>query len=240
MPRVLLLLEHVFMAWMLYDCIRRRPGGYWFWIIFIPFGEWFYFFNVKIHDPDMRWLKELFRYRKPESLDALRYRHDETPSLTNRLRLAQALHDAGEYQEAAGMFESLYVEDNQNLEGLYGLARCQAALGDHETAAVTFERVIEADSSFAEYEPWLDLAKSLWQLDRMPEAIERLEQLVEISPRLAHSVTLAQFQKEANEKEGARGTLEAALHHFQHTPRYHRKRNRLWAFKAKRLLKSLG
>lgn len=240
MPRVLLLLEHVFMAWMLVDCIRRRPGGYWFWIIFIPFGEWFYFFQVKIHDPDMRWLKELFRYRKPDSLETLRYRHDQTPSLTNRLRLAQALHDAGELRESAELFESLVAEDDQNLEARYGLGRCQMASSNPEAAVASFESLIETESSFAEYEPWLDLAKTLWLLDRRPEALERLRKLVEISPRLAHSVTLAQFQKEADEKDGARSTLETALHHFEHTPRYHKKRNRLWAFKARRLLKSLG
>ena len=56
MTRVLFILQHAFMAWMLIDAIRRRADGYWYLIIFIPFGEWFYFFRVKIHDPEMQWL----------------------------------------------------------------------------------------------------------------------------------------------------------------------------------------
>lgn len=240
MTRALLLLEHLFMVWMLYDCFRRRPGGYWVWIIFVPFGEWFYFFHFKIHDPEMQWLKELFRFRRPDSLDKLRYLHDQTPSLTNRLRLAQGLHDTGEFDDSARMFEELLREDDQNLEALYGLARCQVGLSELEAAVASFERVIEVDRSFSDYEPWLDLARTLWRLDRKREAIDRLDLLVDTSPRLAHSVTLAQFQKEADEKESARGTLETALHHFRHTPPYHRKRNRMWAFRARRLLKSLG
>ena len=47
---VFLVLETAFMIWMLVDAINRRAEYYWYIIIFVPFGEWVYFFTVKIHD----------------------------------------------------------------------------------------------------------------------------------------------------------------------------------------------
>jgi hypothetical protein len=238
--RLLFLLQHAFMGWMLWDCYQRRAGNGWYWIIFIPFGEWFYFFKVKIHDPDMMWLKQLFHREKAPKLEHLRYMQEETPSLTNRLRYGQALHDEGEFEDASGVFQELAADDGENLEARYGLARCQMALGQHDEAVESFESIIEAEPSFSQYEPWLDLAKVLWQSGRQDESVACLEDLVAASPRLAHSVTLAQFQKDTEQRDGARSTLREALHHFDHAPKYFRKRNRMWAFRAKRMLKSLG
>lgn len=240
MPRALLILQHVFMAWMLVDAIRRGAPARWFWIIFIPFGEWFYFFMVKIHDPEMTWLKNLFRYEKPATLESLRYRYEQTPSLANRLRLAQALHDAGAYDEGAELFAAVLERQPETREALLGLALCRAGQGDDEAAVALLERLIEVDRAFGEYQPWLYLTEALWRLGRRDEALALLERLVATSPRLGHSVALAQLQVQADQPEAARETLWQALEHHDHAPRFAQRNNRGWARQAKRLLKQLG
>ncbi len=47
---VLLILSYAFSIWMIVDAFKRGADHYWFLIIFCPFGEWVYFFLVKIHD----------------------------------------------------------------------------------------------------------------------------------------------------------------------------------------------
>ena len=47
---ILLLLSYAFSVWMLVDAFKRGAEHYWYLIIFFPFGEWVYFFLVKIHD----------------------------------------------------------------------------------------------------------------------------------------------------------------------------------------------
>lgn len=48
--RILLILSYAFSVWMLIDALKRDAKVYWLVIIFFPFGEWIYFFMVKIHD----------------------------------------------------------------------------------------------------------------------------------------------------------------------------------------------
>ena len=44
------MLSTAFSLWMLVDAVQRGLGAKWGWIIMIPFGEFAYFFAVKIHD----------------------------------------------------------------------------------------------------------------------------------------------------------------------------------------------
>ncbi len=88
MPRLLVLLQSAFSVWMLVDAIGR-PGipRYWYWVILMPFGEWFYFFKYKIHDPDFAWLKAPFGslLDRLASIQELRHNAEQTPSLANQV-----------------------------------------------------------------------------------------------------------------------------------------------------------
>ncbi len=47
---LILFLSYAFSIWMVVDAFKRGAEHYWYLIIFCPFGEWIYFFLVKIHD----------------------------------------------------------------------------------------------------------------------------------------------------------------------------------------------
>jgi hypothetical protein len=47
---VFLVLSYAFSAWMLIDAIKRGARHWWMIIILVPFGEFIYFFAVKIKD----------------------------------------------------------------------------------------------------------------------------------------------------------------------------------------------
>ena len=65
MIRVLFALQSIFSLWMLVDAVQRRCGTYWYFVVLCPFGEWVYFFKVKIHDPEFErmrlWVRALFK-----------------------------------------------------------------------------------------------------------------------------------------------------------------------------------
>jgi hypothetical protein len=240
MTRVLLLLQHAFMAWMLIDAIRRRADGYWYLIIFIPFGEWFYFFRVKIHDPEMQWLRNLLHREKIPSLEKVRYQFEQTPSLTNRLRLGQALHDAEKYQEGADLFSKVLETQPKERDALFGLGLCKIGLNELEEAVGIFEQLIESDRTFNDYEPWILLSQSLWGLGRQQEALELLDRLVKTSPRTRHAVTHAHFQLEAGHPDKAHAILRQALEHYEHAPKFVKRNDRPWARQAKKMIKAVG
>lgn len=66
---ILLILSYAFSVWMIVDAYQRRAEHYWYLIIFFPFGEWVYFFLVKVHD----FKGGLFRFGSVSDCASCRY-----------------------------------------------------------------------------------------------------------------------------------------------------------------------
>ena len=243
MPRLFLLAQSAFSVWMLVDAIGR-PGipRYWYWVILMPFGEWFYFFKYKIHDPDFAWLKAPFGslLDKPLSIQELRHNAEQTPSLANQVSLAQALHDADEYEEASKLFEGALEMDSKSCDALYGLGVSRIGLGDEEGAVEHLRRLLDVEPRHHDYDGWAMLAHALWKLERRQETIEVLSRLVKTSPRLQHRMAYAYYLGLAEHRDEAKAQLATALQEFEYAPKYMKRRQRALAKKAKEMLRQLS
>ncbi len=238
MHRVLFFLQTGFSLWLVVDAVRRGAAYYWYPIIMMPFGEWVYFFTIKIHDPEFDGARELCRKltTKRVTLEERRHRARQSPSFTHKVELAQALHDTGTHGEAAEIFTEALEMDADSREALYGLALARSALRDYEEATLHFTSVIELDPSFRDYAAYSDLAHALAESGRLKQAHELLEGLVIKSPRLAHRVLYAHYLLAGEMKDEAREQLEAGLREYNHAPKYVKRKNRAWAQRAKRML----
>ena len=90
MVRLLAVVAVALKAWMFIDAVRRKADSHWFWTIaFVPFGEFVYFFAVKLRDPGMARLQRrmLDTLKRPPTVAELRYAFERSPSLTNEIRL---------------------------------------------------------------------------------------------------------------------------------------------------------
>ena len=243
MPRVLFLLQSAFSLWMLVDAIGR-PGisRYWYWVVLLPFGEWFYFFKFKIHDPEFRWLKAPFRslFDKPVSLRELRFHAEQTPSIQNKVRLAQALHDGGELRESAELFEEVLRADASRPDALYGLGVCRIGLGDCASAAEPLAKLIELEPAHEEYDGWAKLAHALWEAGRRDETLSVLARLVRMSPRLSHRIAYAYYLRLAEHRDLAQEQLATALQELEYAPKYLKRSQRALAKRAREMLHELS
>ena len=43
-----------FKIWMVFDALRRKVHLLWFFVLMVPFGDWVYFFAVKVRDFNVR------------------------------------------------------------------------------------------------------------------------------------------------------------------------------------------
>ena len=205
----------------------------------VPFGEWVYFFVIKIHDPEFDWARELYTRltTKEVTLEERRYRVRQSPSFARKVELAQALYDARTYGEAAEVFAEALEMQADSREALYGLALAHCAQGEYQEAIPRFEALIEIEPSFRDYAAYSDLAHALAQSGRMKEVHELLDALVIKSPRLVHRVLSAHYLLAGGDKDAAREQLEAGLHEYDHAPKYVKRRNRAWAQRAKQMLR---
>lgn len=239
--RVLLFLDTAFSLWMLVDAIRRGCQTYWYLVVMMPFGEWVYFFMVKIKDPEFQFLRDFHRRLTTPKVttEKLRRLHEETPSFANTLTLAQALYDAEANEEAAELFgQALRLHDDSR-DALYGLALARLRLGDTEPAIEDLRRLIERDPAFEEYAPWGDLARALAAEGRRDEAIELLDTLVIKSPRLEHRVFFAHFLHETGKSGDAQEQLELGIQEYKDAPKFLKRRKRRWFRQAQQMLKTL-
>jgi hypothetical protein len=237
------LFDSAFSLWMLVDAIGR-PGvrRYWYWVILLPFGEWVYFFKFKIHDPELAWLKAPFRslLEEPPSIEELRFRAEQAPSLANKVALAQALHDTERFAEAAREFEEVLEHDESSRDALYGLGLSRIGAREYESAISPLEQLIGVDPPFAEYDGFAKLAHAYSELGKNEKAVALLRRLVQSNPRLAHRIAYAYYLGAAQRRDEARAELETALREYEFAPKYVKRTQRALARRAHEMLRELS
>lgn len=243
MPRILFALQSAFSLWMLIDAFGRRGiPRYWYFIVLMPFGEIFYFFKYKIHDPDFSWLRAPFANLliRPVSIEELRFNLEQTPSVANKVALAQALYDKDEYQEAVSLFSEAFERDESSSEILYGLGVSHMGAKAFDKAVEPLSKLVEIDPKYAEYDGWAKLALALWEAGQRQQAVDVLARLVQLSPRIQHRMFYAYYLGSQNEREKAKEQLDVALQEFEYSPGYLKRRNRPLFKQAKDMLQQLS
>lgn len=236
---ILFLLQTAFSLWMLVDAIKRRAPEYWWLIILVPFGEWAYFFAVKL--PDMRFTSGLAKqlFTKRVSLQQLRVAYEQTPSHENRVRLAQSLHDHGHYQEAAEHFEQVLRENEDDKESLYGYALCCLHTGDRDMAVRALERLVDIDIAYSEHGACFELGALYREDGRTDQAIELLERACKTSQRIGPRRSLAVCLLDVGRTDDARRHLEQGLTAYDSSPSYVKRRDRDEARAVRALLRKM-
>jgi hypothetical protein len=234
-----------FKAWMMVDALRRRAPLLWFPVLMLPFGDWVYFFTVKLPDyrvapgaaappviqaPDPR----------PSKVTLLERAAEESPSFHNRVELAWALLDEKQPQRAQGYFEAGLRTHPDDSEATYGLGLCKLAQDDAAGAIETLGPLVERSFAYEDYEGALALAEALSRDEQPDVALSLLHDVVRASHRLEHLVTLARYQLRSERRDDARATLGRALQDFEAQPDFLRRRNGAVATEARQLLRALG
>lgn len=239
LPR-LFLIAQIMTVWMLVDALRRKADRQWFFIILLPFGEWFYFFSVKWKDPSMAKFRNFFTGKgRPPSLEQLARDAHRTPSARNRIRHAQGLFDARRFDEAEPIFTAVLERDPEHKDALYGAGLCRIELGDLRGAVRAFTVLVRQDPGFADFAAHLELCDLLWKTGGRAEAIDEMEILVKRSPRARHRVTLAHYLTQDGKANHARIVLQTAIEEHASGNAYERKRDKQWVSQAHRMLASL-
>jgi hypothetical protein len=238
LTRVLFVMQSAFSLWMLVDAVQRRCSSYWYIVVLCPFGEWVYFFKVKIHDPELEWARAWFRYltTRRTTTDQLRNRVARTPSFANVLALGQMLYNEQAHADALEQFRAALELQPDSADATYGAALSALELADFDAAVRDLRRVIDAEPAFRDYAAWLDLSEALGRAGRDDESLAVLERLVDRSPRLSHRMAYAQRLRESGRLPEAEAQLQQGLADFDDAPAFLRRRERGLARKARRML----
>ncbi len=238
----LFLLQGAFTIWMLVDCYRRGAEIFWFWIIFFfpGIGPWVYFFVIKVHDFREGNGLNFWPFQRRPAIEAVRYQVGQSPTLANRLLLAELLVARGEHAEACQYLEANLPQEPDHCQTLHLLATCHIELGHPELAVPLLQRVIARDRQWSNYRAWHTLRKAYVESGDMEGAVQTCHELVKNSPTLQHKCVLAEQLLESGQSDQALQVLDNALEDYHYAPGPIRRRNRRWASQARKLQKRIA
>jgi hypothetical protein len=236
--RVLGLAQLALTIWMMVDAYHRRVEPFWYWVILLiqPVGAWIYFFAIKARTLRLRGPRPLVSSERKLSLDELRYRVERTPTLANRLSLAERLMERGAHGEAIPYLEAVLAVEPDYCVALHALAACRLASGAAEQAAVPLERLIQRDPRWGNYRAWRTLIDVHLARGRPADALTACRELEKRLPTLENKCLLAEHLLDNGAPAEAVPLLHQALEDHRFTSWGVRWRNRSWARTAGRLL----
>lgn len=232
-----------FQLWMLVDAYRRRAETYWLYIILgVPGGSLAYLILVRLQDRDARAVgHKILRFlERPTPLAELEERFRESPSVANRLILAQGLGDAGRFADAEQHFAAVLTTLPTEVDALFGLGVCRLEQGDAPGAVEPLTQLVAESPLYRDFAAYPELTKALMKIGRAEQARELLAHLAKRYPRLPNVVLFSKHLIQVGELELANEQLSSALRHHKSSPAYIRRMNRRAAADANALLKALA
>jgi hypothetical protein len=219
--------------------IRRRPDGYWLWVIlFIPLGSFIYIAMEMI--PDLGLLKHSvggFSRRKRihhlESLVAV------NPAVGNLEELGDLYLDEGNFAKAREAFNNAIAARGCSDDAFYRRGIASVYIGDFQTAVVDLEYITSIDKKYDLHRAIGLLAHAYANTGQPEKANATFQEATRISTLTETYLNYATFLESQKRYAEAREWSEKILEKKQMMPRYLQRRERPWFRKAKALLKRL-
>lgn len=241
-------LSHLFYPWgfilqalALVHFIRRRPDGYWFWIILIggALGAFVYFVAEVV--PDFGLLRASFqragRRRRLNELDAI---VKENSAIGNVEELADLCFDDGQFARARALYDKVLASPQMTSVDPYyrrGLAALQ--LGDPAAAIADLERVVSKEPKYDFYRATGMLAHAYGLAGRPDLADAQFRKATELSTLSETYYNYATLLVAQQRPAEAREWAQKILNKKATMPRFAKRRERPWFRKAAALVKTL-
>ena len=228
----------LFQALMLLHFFRRRPEGYWFFVIVFlgPIGALVYFIAEVI--PDLRVkppaIARLERRRRRQWLEHMAA---ESPSIENLQELGEIYAAEGEHQRAVDLFTRVLKRDPESREALYGRGKSSVALGDIDRAIADLEPVARAEPNYRFYDAYLTLAECYECAGRNDAALSAYQDILGRTTVSRAYYNYGRLLGKLGETEPAREMMRQILAKKPSLPRYLRRQERPWFRKAEAFLK---
>ncbi len=190
------LLLGLFTLWMLIDAYNSHVENYWYFVILFlfPLGAVLYFLAVKMRAGS--WLARPPRaaplFDRRMSLDELRHRVQRSPTVANRLHLADRLMDKKEFAEAVPHLEGILAVEPHYCQALYSLAECRLGMEQTDQAIELLKRLLDKEPRWSNYKAWQTLVEAYESKSEPALALDACRKLERYMPTLQTKCLLAE------------------------------------------------
>jgi hypothetical protein len=240
-------LSHLFYPWgflvqifAIVHFFRRRPEGYWFYVILFlgwPGAAVYVLAEVL---PDLGLLRGVFQgFGRRSRIQKVETAIIDNPSPANYEELGELYKDQGQYDKARDAFNHAISARSDSIYTFYSRALCSLALNDLTGAIPDLERVVTGDRKFDYYRAGGLLADAYARTGQLDQAEPLFAEVTQISTTPETLYNYAGFLKAVNRREEAREWAQKLLAKKRTLPRYMQRCERPWFRKGKALLKEL-
>jgi hypothetical protein len=231
----------ILQALAIFHFIRRRPDGYWLWIIIFggPLGALVYICVEVI--PDAGLLREGFRILPRRSrISELQGLVEVNPAPANLEELGALYLEDGKYQKALECFDRAINSRADSIDTFYRRGLAEMELQMFPMAIVDFERVVKADPKYDFHRAAGMLAHAYAKTGQTEKADAAFQRVTTIATSSEIQYYYAEFLASQGRKAEAADWANRILSKKRTMPAFQKRRERPWFRKASGLQKQLG
>ena len=230
----------ILQALALVHFMRRRPDGYWLWIILIGGGVGAFAYLVAEVMPDAVLLRGTFdAFPRRKRIRQLEAEVLENPSVGNFEELGDLLLEDTQYARARECFDRAITPRTEDADPFYRRALAAIALSDWPAAVADLDRVAGIDPRYDYHRAAGLRAHAMAQVGREEEALALFAEATAASTlsetQYNYACLLAAKGRTAEAREWAQRILAKKLT----LPAFARRRERPWFRKASALVQKL-
>lgn len=231
----------ILQAFALLHFARRRPDGFWLWVIIIGGGVGALVYILAEVIPDIGLLRGAFQvFPRRKRIKYLEAAVIDNPSIGNYEELGDLYLDDGQYAKARASYDRVVSPRTDSPDPFYRRGLAALALGDTTAAAADLAQVVAMDAKYDYHRAAGLLAHTLALLGRNDEAAARFAEVTQTSTLSETQYNYAAFLASTGRTQEAREWAQRVLAKKPTMPAYMRRRERPWFRKAAALVKRLS
>lgn len=235
-----LLLVFAFQLWMFVDAVRRQE---WFWAVFIFIGfglsAVFYYFFVYRAAPSATLGFELPGAHSRRRIKELQAQIHHLDKAHHHSQLGDVYFQQGKLDQAGACYRAALERDPQDLDTRAHLGQCLLRQKRAAEARPLLEGVVAENPKHDYGYTMMALAETLAALGETDSALRMWRQVTAKHSYARAKVQLAGLYLAKNQPDLARTELKDVVADDAHAPAFQRKRDRVWVWRAKGLMRRL-
>jgi hypothetical protein len=236
-----LLLVFVFQVWMFIDAVRRQE---WFWAVFIFIGFGlsailYYFFVYRAAAPSGASGFELPGAQSRARIKELQAQIHHLDNAYHHFQLGDVYFQKGKFAEAEKCYRAALARDPNDLDARAHLGQCLLRQKRPAEARPLLEAVCRENPRHDYGHSLMAYAETLTALGETDAAFGVWQHVVENHSYARAKVQFAELCLAKNQSDLAREQLNDVIKDDQHAPAFQRRKDRVWVWKAKNLLRQI-
>jgi tetratricopeptide (TPR) repeat protein len=235
-----LLLVFAFQVWMFVDAVRREE---WFWAVFIFIGfglsAVLYYFFVYRAVPSATHGFELPGAHSRRRIKELQAQIHHLDKAHHHSQLGDVYFQQGKLDQAGACYRAALERDPKDIDTRAHLGQCLLRQKRAAEARPLLEGVIAENPKHDYGYTMMALAETLAALGETDSALKMWQQVTAEHSYARAKVQLAGLYLAKNQPDLARTELKDVVADDVHAPTFQRKRDRIWVWRAKSLMRKL-